>query len=245
MPTQIEKIEAHAGHLLDAFLALRERYAMLDPLLFDQVVCAARCSGRQWRGLVALRTTLFLSCAQDIAKLATDSDERAPSLCNIAFALRDEELAAALKARYAAWVVPSIENETDPEIAEALRLLEIDERAGRADEFDRHLRDLLALVSGLADSPEVKAFRTIRDKVTAHTEIRFVADKYQLLDISALGLKWREIAPTIASLQQAVALVGMVVRNAGFAWESLDKQLSEMAGEFWTPTAAEPLGAPS
>lgn len=35
MPTQIQKIEAHASHLLDAFITLRERYALLDPMLFD------------------------------------------------------------------------------------------------------------------------------------------------------------------------------------------------------------------
>ena len=125
MPTQVERVEALAAHLLDGFLALRERYALLAPMLFNGGVASARGSGRQARGFKALRQTLFFACAQDIAKLVADTDPRAPSIHNIAYALHDGTLVATLKARYATWVVPSIENETDPEIAEALRLLEL------------------------------------------------------------------------------------------------------------------------
>lgn len=241
MPTQIERVEALSAHLLDGFLALRERYALLDPMLFNSSVASSRGSGRQARGFRALRKSLFLTCAQDIAKLVADTDSRAPSITNITTALRDSTLVASLKARYVAWVVPSIENETDSEIVEALRLLELDERAGRATEFDRHLRDLLALADELLSSPVIESFRTIRDKVTAHTEVRFVADKYRLFDLADLGLKWRDLQASIVSIQRAVELIGMVVRNTGFAWDMLDHQLSNAANEFWLPSNARQL----
>jgi hypothetical protein len=238
MPTQTERLQAHAEHLLDGFLVLRERYALLDPMLFNREVVEASGSGRKARGYQALRTTLFLSCAQDVAKLAADGDERAPSVRNLATALRDATVARDLKARYSAWVVPSVEQETDPEVAEALRLFEIDERAGRAVEFDRHLRDLLALADEFEASPVIESFRTIRDKVTAHTEVRFSVDKYQRVDIAELGLKWSDLATTITSLQRAVELIWLVFRNTGFAWVSLDRQLAQMADEFWLPKEA-------
>jgi AbiU2 len=238
VPTQVERTEAFAAHLLDGLLALRERYAMLDPMLFNSSVAATRGSGKQARGFRALRQSLFLTCAQDIAKLVADADPRAPSLHNIAASLRDPALVASLKARYAAWVMPSIENETDPEIVEALRLMELDERAERGSEFDKHLRDLLELADLLLKSPVIDSFRTIRDKLAAHTEVRFVADKYRLIDVIDLGLKWKDLQAAIVSVQRAVELVGIFIRNAGFAWDMLDRQLSTAANEFWLPSNA-------
>ena len=71
MPTQIKKLEAHASHLLDAFIRLRERYSLLDPMLFDPDVPKARGSGIQARGFLTLRHSLFLSCAQIRRRRAT------------------------------------------------------------------------------------------------------------------------------------------------------------------------------
>ena len=83
MPTQIERLEAHAAHLLDAFIQLRERYALLEPMLFGETVSKGG-SGKQGRGFSILKHSLFLSCSQDIAKLTLDDDNRTPSLvaCN-------------------------------------------------------------------------------------------------------------------------------------------------------------------
>ena len=80
----------------------------------------------------------------------------------------------------------------------------------------------------------MEGFATVRDKVSAHTEIRCVADKYQLVDIGALGIKWGDLLLTIDAMQQMVELVGLIIRNAGFAWESLENQLSAAAGAFWS-----------
>ena len=80
MPTQIERLEGLASHLLDGFLALRERYALLEPMLFDSNVTANRGSGKQARGFSTLRHSLFLACVQDIAKLTTDADPKTPSV---------------------------------------------------------------------------------------------------------------------------------------------------------------------
>lgn len=233
MPTQVERLESLASHLLDGFLSLRERYSLLHPLLFDREVCASRGSGKQARGFYSLRHSLFLSCVQDMAKLVTDGDTRAPSIRNITAALEDTLLADALRARYAAWYVPSIEEETDPEIVEALRRIEFREQAERRMQFDELHGELVTLQRSLAAAPSIAAFRTIRDRITAHTEVRFVADKYQLIDISTLGIKWSDLKTTIIEIQRAVELIGLIVRNAGFAWDMLEEQLTNSARAFW------------
>ncbi|TAM48034.1 MAG: hypothetical protein EPN61_03990 [Burkholderiaceae bacterium] len=233
MPSQIEKLEAHAGHLLDAFIRLREKYAMLEPMLFDPNTNKNRGSREQARGFQILRNSLFLSCAQDIAKLTLDADKRTPSIRNLVGALDEVALVAELEERYAIWVIPSVEEETDPEIAAALKRMEERERLERREQFREHLVNLRDLLVKLSSAPAMTGFLTVRDKVSAHTEVRFVADKYQLVDIGTLGIKWRDLRASIESMQQLVELIGFIVRNAGFAWESLDHQLSKASQSFW------------
>ena len=238
MPTQIERLEALASHLLDGFLHLRERYALLEPMLFDKEVVTTRGSGKQARGFRALRHSLFLSSVQDIAKYTADADERTPSIRNIIEALEDASLIAELKERYAIWRIPSAEEETDPAIIEALRRIEMRAEAERRVQFDNQYRELRASWGRLSAMPALSGFRTIRDKLTAHTEIRFVADKYQLIDIGELGIKWGDIKVAIAEMQVCIELIGLIVRNAGFAWDMLDEQLTKASHGFWSNTAS-------
>ena len=233
MLSRIEKLQAHAGHLLDAFIGLREKYAMLEPMLFDPDTSKNRGSLEQARGFQILRNSLFLSCSQDIAKLTLDTDKRTPSIRNLVGALDEAALVAELENRYAIWVIPSVEEETDPEIAAALRRMEERERLERREQFQEHMAELLSLWAELSTAPAMTGFLTVRDKVSAHTEVRFVADKYQLVDIGALGIKWRDLRLSVESMQRLVELIGLVVRNSGFAWDSLDHQLSKASKSFW------------
>lgn len=231
MPTQIQKLEAHAAHLLDAFIQLRERYAMLEPMLFSEVVTGARGSGRQARGFHILMHSLFLSCAQDIAKLTLDDDDRTPSLSNLIAVLTDAKIRGDLQERFVVWNIPP--NETDPEVIQALRRMELREETKRRNQFDELYCEATEAWSRLSTDNTVKAFRTIRDKVSAHTEVKFVADKYQFIDIAALGIKWCDLRITINHMQRLVELVGILIRNVGFAWELLNEQLSRASHDFW------------
>jgi hypothetical protein len=112
MPSQLERIQAHASHLLDAFIHLRERYALLEPMRHADVqkLCG---SGHQLLGFQILRNALFLSCVQDIVKLSLDKDKRTPSLHNLVQKLTDASVHTKLRERFAVWSIPSVEEETD------------------------------------------------------------------------------------------------------------------------------------
>lgn len=238
MPTQIEKLEGHASHLLDAFIQLRERYSLLEPMLFDKQVPKLRGSGRQTRGFMTLRHSLFLSCAQDIAKLSFDNDKRTPSIKNLMAELDDPSLTSSLRERFAVWHLPSVEGEADPEIIAALKRMELREQNERRTQFDEILAAGRTTWNKLATSDYMSSFLTIRDKVTAHTEIQNVADKYQPVDIGRLGIKWGDLRRAIDTMQSLVATLGMLIRNAGFAWDMLDEQLMKAGKDFWLPVDA-------
>jgi hypothetical protein len=233
MPTQIDKLEAHASHLLDAFISLRQRYSILNPMLFDETVVATQGSGKRAMGFSILKHSLFLSCAQDIAKLTLDDDPRTPSLNNHIRALTDDVLRRTLREQFAIWKIPLAEDETDSEVLEALRRMELREEAQRRAQFDDLYCEATALWAALSTSPTIKSFKTIRDKVSAHTEVRLIADKYQFVDIGTLGIKWGDIKAAIEQMQRLVEIIGMLIRNAGFAWDSLDEQLKHASEDFW------------
>src|SRR4051812_25004917 len=136
MPTQIEKLEAYAGHLLDAFILLRERYAILAPMLFDKGVVTRHGAKDRGRGFNILLNSLFLSCAQDIAKLTMDQDDRAPSIHNLVRELTDAKLREDFRTRYASWAISPL-NEEDPEVLTALQKMQVKEQAERAEHFDK------------------------------------------------------------------------------------------------------------
>lgn len=233
MPTQLEKLQAHAAHLLDAFIQLRERYAILEPMLFDKSLVESKRSGKQSRGFHVLRNSLVFSCAQDIAKLTLDDDSRTPSISNLIHALAEAEFRQSLREAFAIWRIPLPEEENDPEIIEALRRMELREEAQRRVQFDELYCEATSLWAALSTSKAVKSFKTIRDKVSAHTEVQFVADKYQFVDIGILGIKWGDIRASINQMQRLVEIMGLLIRNAGFAWDSLDEQLRRASGGFW------------
>lgn len=238
MPTQIDKLQAHAAHLLDAFISLKQRYAMLHPMLFDRTVVTEYGSSSRARGFQTLRHSLFLSCAQDIAKLSLDNDDRTPSIRKLQSALTKPDVVGVMREAFASWVVPSVEEETDPEIREALRRMELREQAARREQFEEILKRTQAVWSDLEADPSLKAFHTIRDKVSAHTEVHLVADKYKFVDIAELGIKWGDLKRVIDSMQAIVEDLGLLIRNAGFAWDSLESQLGKASSDFWATSAA-------
>lgn len=204
---------------------------MLEPMLLDKEVARTRGDGARLRGFKTLRLSLYLSCVQDIAKLTFDRSDHAPSIHKIVATLTDAALLGELRDRYAIWTMP--DKAEDDEVREALKRMELREQAQRREQFDCHVKALLAIESAFKTSAEMQKFLTVRDKITAHSEIRFVADKYQLFDLGAVGLKWNSLGHSIAEMQRAVELIGFVVRNAGFAWDMLDDQLSKASKEFW------------
>lgn len=234
MPSRIEKLEAHTSHLLDAFLKLRERYSILDPMLYDKTVCEQFGSGTKARGFSTLRYSLFLTCVQDIAKLIVDSDPRMPSIKNLMDKLSDCSLCEAFRRKYAVWVVPPIEESMDLDVIGILKKMELQEQSDREVQFEEILNREKINWEALNDMPCLSSFQTIRDKIVAHTEVCLVLDKYQFVDISSLGIKWSDVNKVIQIMQLLVNDIGLIIRNTGFAWESFDEQLDTGSKGFWS-----------
>ena len=202
-------------------------------MLFDEGVVSRHGAKDRARGFHILMHSLFLSCAQDIAKLSMDADKRTPSIRNLVQALTKDGLRSEFRTRYSKWAISPIVGETDLEIIAALKKMQVKDQLERDQRFDELYCEMMDLWGQLSSSPTMNAFLTIRNKVSAHSEVQYSADKYTFVDISQLGLQWGDIKKAVETMQRLVELIGLMVRNAGFAWEMLDEQLSTASIQFW------------
>lgn len=227
------KIRGHASTLLDLHLRLAEKNALLQKLVFDHALVARLSGKRSHQGVATLQHTLYLSCAQDIAKITFDRDSRSPSLAKILHTLKDETIRMQLQTNFSVWDEPANRDYSDPAIVEALKRIDLRESARRKDQFNQLLEELQDLSSHIFSLPSFSSFRTVRDKITAHTEIKLVADKYLPIDLGSLSLKWGDINSCVSLLERPIELVGLVVRNTSFAWDSFHTQLDNNVASVW------------
>lgn len=235
MSAQVLKTQAHAEHLLDGFLGLRERYAMLAPMLYNQEVIDSHGKGSKARGFSIIKNNLFLFCCQDIAKHCLDAYDKSPSIKTIVERLADQpDLVKRLEDQYSIWFSKPPRNEKDPSVLAAIAKSEkLEERERRA-KFQELLRELNDRWLELSGSAALNAFKTIRDKAAAHIDVHLIDGKYQLIDIGTLGIKWKDLGETIKLIQRVVELIGLIVRSASFAWDSLDHQLEKASNGYWS-----------
>ena len=233
---KINKLKAHTEHLLDGFITLRERYAMLRPMLHNKDVVKNKGSKKQYHGFIVIRNTLFLSCCQLIANLCFDKDHRCPSIIQIITILENATIRNILKSAYA---LPRcvISDDDKPEILELWKRIEAEDQHKLRIEFDSNYNELLLLWSQFKVSKPAASLADIRNKVAAHSDISLINGEYKLFDISALNLKWDDILETVNTMQKIIELINLIVRSSGFAWEYFDKNLDKKVNDYWEVTS--------
>jgi hypothetical protein len=236
-PTRLAKLSAHAEHLLDLFIGLREKYALLDPMIFDNTTIQSHGSGSRARGFSMLRNVVSMSCVLDIAKITLDKDDRTPSVSRLVEAIEDQKLRDQLRETFAVRnAVPT--TRYTPDVLAAIAAAERRDEEGRRREFDGLVDDLGKRWNALAASDRLASFGTIRDKYLAHAELHHDGGRYRPLDVTSLGLTWEHLKETILELESLVTLVTAVYRSAAFAFGDLDEQLSRTSSAFWAPPGA-------
>ena len=95
-------------------------------------------------------------------------------------------------------------------------------------------RILLSNWENFQKQPWLNGFKTVRDKLTAHLELKLVDKKYSLIDISELGLKWGDLKTSLDLLQPIVLDLNLIVRSASFAMDDFESSLQQSSTEFWS-----------
>lgn len=230
-----KKITAFSRSLLESYLILRERYELLEPMLFDQKVIDTNGKGLPARGFNSIKHSLFHLCAQGIATLALDNDDKVPSLRNIHKKLQDGRIRKNLRSNFSDWGPAEVVSEGDvtPEMRELFDRCDQDARIKREMQFDQYCIEFEMLWIEFSKTSALKSIKDMRDKVTAHQELKLDSGEYNPVDISKLDIKWGDLRKLLTKMERLVELSSLLARNTSFSWESFDRQIKKSSLNFW------------
>lgn len=201
-------------------------------MLYEKKVVEKFGRGKKARGFRAIKYSLFYDCVQDIAKLSLDSDHRTPSVQNIISIIENEKIKNVLQKNFSTWAIPIAEEEDELTI-KALKKITKREQEKLREEFNKKYSEIINCWESFRNKPYISAFKVIRDKLTAHLELKKINGEYQYTDISKLGLKWGDLKKSIYELEEIILNLNLIIRNASFAMESLNDSLSKANKAFW------------
>jgi len=231
MKQQVDKLVGHSEHLLDAFLGLRQKVALLFPMVRNESLIVKYSRGAGAEGFLILRYTLFCSCAQDLVKLTTDTDKRTPSVENLFSILQDVQVRNELRERYSAWCLPREAGHN--EIETELQAHEMARRGELAKKFDDLFRKVGDGWANFKVQPWLPGMQSLRDKHTAHLELRPTNHGYEPVGLEALNLKWGDVRDAVTRLEGLVLDLNVLSRQAGFMMDQATDQFDRAATAFW------------
>ena len=229
---QIEKQKAYVDHLFGLFLEIKEIYSFLEPMLFNKTVIDKYGQGTKARGFNAIKFSLFYACIQDLANLYADTDPKTPTIEKALNALENELLRNALREDFS---ITFIEHspDLDPLVAEMWKGKDKQKEERRRQDFDGIYQSTLDLVAQKSLSEEFAKFKVIRDKLTAHSELKKYGSDYKLLDVSTLGITWGSVGTAIRQIQQIICNLNMLIRSAAFDFDEANKNLESACASYW------------
>ena len=225
-------MQGYAEQLLDSCIGLKEKYAMLNPVVRNESL-RNKFSGKRQRGLTIIRNILFLSCAIDIANICLESGQHAASINQFILFLADKKIINQLRETFADREIQQVSSNEIDIPTEILKAHHDKRKKMYLSTFDNNLSELNSLWSSFSQSGIPDSFKTIRDKIAAHVELRFDDGKYKQFDANKLDISWDNLDTAINTIQQLVELINNIVRRAGFAWDDLDEQLEKASLGFW------------
>jgi AbiU2 len=229
---RITKLKAYVENLLDLFLKVKEINAFLAPMLFEQWVVDKYGHGEKARGFNAIKFSLYYTCIQQLAKLESDTDPKTPTIKYVLEVLADERLRNILRTDFVNSFV-SFVSDLDPVSARKRKDTEKQIEVQHGREFDELYTATLGLVDEKYFSEEIKKFRTIRDKLTAHSELKKDGLDYKLLDVTTLGLTYGSVEKVIDRVQQIIANLNRLVRSASFDFDGVQANLEKARAAYW------------
>lgn len=233
----IKKLESQVDSLLTLFMRAYSQYLFQRPMMVNtDLISRMEMEGKS-RGFEHLRNQLYWNLVQEIVKICDDSDERTPCIKKITMKLKDKNTLKILEDRYMVLNqrYPPVEGE-DYATWEKLRKEDQDYlRKKFKKTYDRMIKNAEDLLS----SDILRGYKTVRDKVLAHNELRLVGSNYELFDISVLNLKFGQERIILDKAKEIIDDLNLLVRVASFSWDSFIDPETRAVCTFWSIKSIE------
>jgi hypothetical protein len=222
MNERIAKLEAEVEALFDLAIRAYARFIFLRPMLTDQELHNRIGKEAKAIGFRQLRSWLYWGLVQELVKICWDKDPRSPSIMTLARKLTDAELRNRLETK-------CLKNNR-----------EMGEKRVRAS-FNEAYEDFQKRTEEMLSSHSVGGYKTIRDKLISHNELRVSRQSttgYDFFDVKESKLKYGDERRLLETLQVLIDHLLLIVRNVDFSWESFFRNEERVAHDFWELNAS-------
>ena len=226
MNERIRKLEAEVEALFDLTIRAYARFIFLRPMLSSQELHDRIGKEAKAIGFQQLRGWLYWGLVQEVAKICSDKDPRSPSIMTVTQKLKEVELRKQLEEK-------CVKN--NREMGEA------DVRTA----FDRAYSDYLTRAEQMLSSHSVGGYKTIRDKLISHNELRSSPGSrtgYDFFDVKETELKYGDERKILETLQILIDDLLVIVRNIDFSWDWVFRNEGEIARDFWELSISQEEG---
>ncbi len=217
MNERIVRLEAEVEALFDLTIRAYARFIFLRPMLTNQELHDRIEKERKAIGFERLRSWLYWGLVQDLTKICSDNDPRSPSIATVTRKLKDVQLRKQLQQK-------CVNN--NREMGEA------DVQAA----FNQAYSDYKQRAEEMLSSHSVGGYKTIRDKLISHNELRparRLPTGYDFFDVKEAKLKYGDERRLLETLQLLIDDLLLTVRNIDFSWDSFFRNEEQVARDFW------------
>lgn len=219
MKERIAKLEAEVEALFDLTIRAYARFIFLRPMLADQQLHDRISKEAKAIGFRKLRNWLYWALVQELTKICSDTDPRSPSIATVTQKLRDVRL----------------RNQLEEKCVKNNR--EMGEAQIRAS-FTHAYSDYERRATEVLSSHSVGSYKTVRDKLISHNELRRSPGGYGFFDVKNAKLKYGDERKLLETLQVLIDHLLLIVRNVDFSWDSFFRNEERDARVFWELNAS-------
>ncbi len=219
MNERIAKLEAEVEALFSLTTRAYARFIFLRPMLVNQELHDRIGKEAKAIGFRQLRNWLYWGLVQELTKICSDKGGRSPSIATVTRKLKDAQL----------------RNQLEQKCVRKNR--EMGEARVRAS-FNRAYSDYDRRAGEMLSSHSVGGYKTIRDKLISHNELRRSPSGYGFFDVKNARLKYGDERKLLETLQVLIDHLLLIVRNVDFSWDSFFRNEERAARDFWELSAA-------
>jgi AbiU2 len=212
----ITKLEAHVESLFTLTICAHERFLFLRPMMVNQQLIDRIAREEKGIGFRQLRGWLYWALVQELSKICCDKDLKTPCIANICSSLKDPNVLKALEDNY------------------VKKGREMGSESHLRSEFQRIYIGLKQRSEEMLNSTTVGGYKTIRDKLISHNELRkSPAGNYEFFDVKESKLKYGEERKLLETIRAIVTDLLCLVRNTDFGWDTFFRQEEKTVCDFF------------
>jgi len=220
-----EKLKAYTDTLLYLLINAYARLLFLRPMMVNETLISRVDAEGGQQGFQQLRNILYWDFINELVKICDDKGDRTPSIRRLTKDIEDPSLRNLLEEKYMA-----VRSGFDDENEWKIEYRKILDRIGENTEK-------------LLISTAYPGYKTIRDSLIAHTDLRKTGSEYLRLNIQPLGLKHGDELEVLNLVTTIVDDLNLAIRSASFSWSLFLEPEVKTVCKFWKIAQIEPNGS--